>query len=83
MTEEGGGCPGIIVIYDYKPQYGGWEINLDPLEEQQGYLTYTLASFFLLPLKFIILAVFVLFSFKSLLPDIDMAVTRSTDHPFL
>lgn len=74
--------PGIIDIDDYKPQYGGWEINLDPLEEQ-AYLTYTLASFFLLPLKFIILAVFVLFSFKSLLPAIDMALTGSTDHPFL
>lgn len=83
MSEEGGRCPGIIVIDDYKPQYGGLEINLDPLEEQQGYLTYILASFFLLPLKFIILAVFVLFSFKSLLQAIDMAVTGSNDHPFL
>lgn len=48
-----------------------------------GLFTYTLASLFLLPLKFIILAIFVSFSFKSLSPAIDMAVTRSTDNPFL
>lgn len=41
------------------------------------------SGFLLLPLKFIILAVFVLFSFKSLLLVIDMAVTGSTDNPFL
>lgn len=45
MSEEGVGCPEIIVIDDYKPQCGDWKVNLDPLEEQQGYLTFTLASF--------------------------------------
>lgn len=33
-TEEGVWCPGTVIKDSYELPCGGWELNLDPLEEQ-------------------------------------------------